>query len=96
MSHFLFEFFIEEYVQLGGEEIVDVEYIMAKLVDLAWGREIHLGLGLNEEPMEGNDVDNNQHQYSSILMPNTIKFFGGASFRVFSCRYVNGASLLTI
>jgi hypothetical protein len=27
-------------------------------VDLAWGREIDLGLDLNEEAMEGNDVDN--------------------------------------
>ena len=30
---------------------------MAKLVELAWGRKIHLSLGLNEGPMEGNDVD---------------------------------------
>ena len=30
---------------------------MAKLVDLAWGREIQLGSDLNEEPMKGNDVD---------------------------------------
>jgi hypothetical protein len=30
---------------------------MAELMDLAWGREIHLGLDLNEEPMEGNNVD---------------------------------------
>ena len=30
---------------------------MLELVDLAWGRKIHLGLNLNEEPMEGNDVD---------------------------------------
>ena len=35
---------------------VDVEYNMAKLV-LAHGRNIHLGLDLNDEPMEGNDVD---------------------------------------
>ena len=48
---------IEEYVQLAGEGIVDVEYNMVGLVDLAWGREIHLGLHLNEEPMEGNDVE---------------------------------------
>ena len=34
---------IEEYVQLAGQEIVDVEYNMIELVDLAWGREIHLG-----------------------------------------------------
>ena len=30
---------------------------MVELMDLAWGREIHLGLDLNEEPMEGNDMD---------------------------------------
>jgi hypothetical protein len=42
---------------LVGEEIVDVEYDMVELVDLASGREIHLGLILNEQPMEGNDVD---------------------------------------
>ena len=48
---------IEEYVQLAREEIVDVEYNMAELVDFAWGREIHLGLSLNEEPMDGNDLD---------------------------------------
>ena len=30
---------------------------MVELVNVAWGREIHLGLNLNEEPMEGNDVD---------------------------------------
>ena len=34
---------IEEYVQLAKEEIGDVEYYMAELVDLAWGIEIHLG-----------------------------------------------------
>ena len=31
---------IEEYVQLAWEEIVDAEYNMAKLVDLAWSRGI--------------------------------------------------------
>ena len=51
------EMHVEECVQLAREEIVDGEYIMAKLVDQAWGREIHLGLDLNEEPMEGKDVD---------------------------------------
>ena len=30
---------------------------MVELVDLAWGREVHLGLNLNEEPMEKNNVD---------------------------------------
>jgi hypothetical protein len=42
---------------LVGEKIVDVEHDMVELVDLASGREIHLGLNLNEQPMEGNDVD---------------------------------------
>ena len=48
---------IEEHVQLVGESSVDAKYNMAKLVDLAWGRSIHLELDLNEEPMEGNNVD---------------------------------------
>ena len=30
---------------------------MVELVDVAWGREVHLGLDLNERPMERNDVD---------------------------------------
>ena len=37
------------------DEIVVVEYTMAELV--AWGRGIHLGFDLNEEPMEVNDMD---------------------------------------
>ena len=40
---------IEEFVQLAGEEIIDVEYNMGESVDLAWGREIHLSLDWNEE-----------------------------------------------
>jgi hypothetical protein len=48
---------IEEYVQFAREEIVEAEYIMVELVGLAWGRETHLGLKLDEEPMKGNDVD---------------------------------------
>ena len=43
-------------MQLAGEEIVDVEYNMVELVDLAWGSEIHLSSYLNEEPIVGNDV----------------------------------------
>ena len=31
------EMSIEKYLQLVGEEIVDVEYNMVELVDLAWG-----------------------------------------------------------
>ena len=30
---------------------------MVELVDLPWGGEVHLGLDLNEEPMEENDVN---------------------------------------
>ena len=30
---------------------------MAKLVGLEWGREVHLGLDLNQELMEEDDVD---------------------------------------
>jgi hypothetical protein len=51
------EMCIEDYVQLVGEEIVDAKYNMVELVDLARGREVDLGLDLNEEPMEGNHVD---------------------------------------
>ena len=29
---------------------------MANLLNLAWGREVYMGLDLNEEPMEENDV----------------------------------------
>jgi hypothetical protein len=47
----------KEYVELAREEIVDSRYNMVELVDLAWGREANLGLHLNEEPMEGNDVN---------------------------------------
>ena len=39
------------------EEIVDVECIMVEVVDLSWGRDVHVGLDLNEEPIEGNDVN---------------------------------------
>lgn len=30
---------------------------MGKLVGLPWGREVHVNLGLYEEPMKENDVD---------------------------------------
>ena len=48
----------------------------ASWVDLAWGREIHLGLDLSEEPMKGNDVDYQPtpivklpqaHEYAQLL-----------------------------
>ena len=49
---------------------------MVALVDLAWAREIHLGLDLNEEPMEWDDVDDcptpiiklsQAHEYAQLL-----------------------------
>ena len=49
------EMLIEEYLQLAWKEIA--EYNVGELVDLPWDIEIHLGLDLNKEPMEGNDVD---------------------------------------
>ena len=39
---------IKEYMHLVGEEIVDAKHIMTELVDLAWSREIHFGLDVNE------------------------------------------------
>ena len=36
---------------------------MVELVDVAWSRETHLGLNLNEEPLKRNDVD-----YQPILI----------------------------
>ena len=42
-------------MQVVGETIHS-EYSMGKLVDLIHSRDIHLGLDLNEEPMEWNDV----------------------------------------
>ena len=34
-----------------------VQNNMVELVDLTWGRGVHLELELNEEPMDGNDVN---------------------------------------
>ena len=56
----------EEYVQLVGEEIVDAKYIVVELVDLPWGRGIRLGLNLNKEPMEGNNVDDQPTPISKL------------------------------
>ena len=62
---------IQEYVQLVGEKILVAEYNMIELVDLAWGREVHfgldLGLDLKEDPMEGNDVDDNPTPIVKLL-----------------------------
>ena len=72
------------------EEIVDAKHDMAELVDLARGREIHSGSDLNEEPMEGNDVDNQPTPIVKLPRAreyaNYYQICSGASFRVFSCR----------
>ena len=57
---------IEEYVQLAREEIVDVEYNMAELVDLAWNSKIHSCLNLNEKPMEGCGRPTNANSQASF------------------------------
>ena len=44
-------------IWLLWEEDVDARYSVVELVDLAWNREVHMGLDLNEKSMEGNDVD---------------------------------------
>jgi hypothetical protein len=44
-------------VQLVREEIVNAKYNMDEWVDLAFGMGQRDPLDLNEEPMEGNDVD---------------------------------------
>jgi hypothetical protein len=38
---------------LALKEILNAKYIMVELVDLAWGRDIHSGLDLDEAPIEG-------------------------------------------
>lgn len=43
------EMFIAKYVQLAGEEFVDAKYNIVELLELAWGREIHLALDLNSQ-----------------------------------------------
>ena len=45
---------------------------MAKLVDLTWRREIHLGLDLKEEPIEGNDVDD--HLTPIVKLPQAHEY----------------------
>lgn len=65
------EMLIEDYVQLARKEIVDANYIMTKLVDLAWDIEVHLGVDLNEEPMVGNDV--NDQPTPVVKLPQTRK-----------------------
>ena len=41
---------IEKYMQLAWEEIIDGKYNIVEILDLTWGREIHLGLdGMKSE-----------------------------------------------
>lgn len=63
---------IDEYAQLVWEEIVDVVYNMVELVDLTWGREVHLGLSLIEESLEQNDVDD--HPTSKVNLPQSHEY----------------------
>jgi hypothetical protein len=76
---------IEEYLQLAVEDIVDAQYNMVELVDLAWGGDIWLGLNLNKEPM--NDVDDRPTPRVKLSQtrdtcPITIKCCSRASFAV--------------
>ena len=72
-----------------------------ELVDLARGREVHLGSQLNEEPMEKNDLDDQptpivKAPSSPWVCPNTIKFCTGAFFGGFSCRCDENAIFMDI
>ena len=64
----------------------------------AWGKKIHLGLELNEEPMEGNDVDDQLTPiFKPVSMPNYYYILcSGASFRFFSARCDEHAFFLWI
>jgi hypothetical protein len=64
---------------------------MVELVDLAWGRKIHLGLDRKKEPMKGNDVDDQPTpivklpqacEYSQLLS----NFIVEHPSKFFSCR----------
>ena len=77
---------IEEYVRLAWEVIVDAKCNMAKLMDLPWGRGVHLGIDLNEEPNEGNVVDDQPtllvRLSRHVSCPITIKLCNGAFFNL--------------
>ena len=57
---------------MGREEIVDVEYNKIELVELAWGKEIHLGVDLMKSQWRGVLWMTNQHQQSSFLKPESM------------------------
>jgi hypothetical protein len=61
------EMFIEKYWQLVGGEISDANYNMVELVILAWSKEIHLVINLNEDLVERNDVDD--HSTPIVKLP---------------------------
>jgi hypothetical protein len=63
------------------EEIVDVEYNMVELVDLAWGREFHLGLHLNEEPIGGGD-DVDDQPTPIVKLPQAHGFAQNLQWRI--------------
>ena len=44
-------------MQLARGKVVDAKYNVVELVDLAWGRETHMGLDLIEKPKEEIDMD---------------------------------------
>ena len=77
---------------LPREEIVDVEYNMVALVDLAWVRELHMGFRIsNEESMEGNDVDDQPTPIVRLpqaggLAQLILKYCRGTSFEALSFR----------
>ena len=62
----------KEYLQWAREENVDAKHNMVELVDLAWDREIHLNLDLDEGPMGRNDVDD--HPTPIIKLPQVHKY----------------------
>ena len=63
---------------------------MVELVDVAWGREVHLGLDLNERPMKRNDVDDQPTLV--VKLPQAcfiINFRNGAFFGVLAANVMN-------
>ena len=80
-SHFFFESWGEEYMQLVGEKIVGIDNHV-ELVKLSCRRETNMGLDLNEEPMKRNDVGDQPtpivklpwaHEYAQLLSKFVMK-----------------------
>jgi hypothetical protein len=55
---------------------------MIELVHFARGKEIHLGFNVNEETMEGNDVDDQLPQAPSCVCPIATTFASLWSFQL--------------